>query len=83
MTATPTLDAHEAEDVEYRRQENRVRAKARRQGLQLMKSRTRNREAVQWGTYMLVDPYTNTVAMGMPSGFGLSLDDIDGALNER
>jgi hypothetical protein len=37
----------------------------------------------EWGTYMLTDPYTNTiVAYGLGSGYGLNLDEIEAALNE-
>jgi hypothetical protein len=58
--------------------ENRLRRAAERQGLQLMKSRRRDPRALDFGTYKLVDPATNSVtASGLPSGYGLSLDDVE------
>jgi hypothetical protein len=63
--------------------ENRLRRAAQRQGLMLAKSRRRDPRATDYGTYMLVDPSTNAViASGSQSGYGLSLDDVDKALNE-
>ena len=65
-------------------QERRVRAAARRQGLALAKSRVRNPAVPEYGTYMLTDPYSNTVvAYGLESGYGLSLDEIEEELRER
>jgi hypothetical protein len=64
--------------------ENRLRRAAQRQGLQLQKSRRRDTRAYDWGTYQLVDPYTNTlVAYGGRSGYGLSLDEIEEALSKE
>jgi len=63
--------------------ENRLRRAAQRQGLMLAKSRRRDPRATDYGTYMLLDAQTNTVvALGMQSGYGLSLDEIETALNE-
>ena len=63
--------------------ENRLRRAAQRQGLTLAKSRRRDTRATDYGTYMLVDQQTNAVvASGSQSGYGLSLDDVDKALNE-
>ncbi|MHB8297969.1 MAG: hypothetical protein ACYDDW_05245 [Dermatophilaceae bacterium] len=63
--------------------ENRLRRAAQRQGLTLAKSRRRDTRATDYGTYMLVDPSTNAVvAHGGQSGYGLSLDEIESALNE-
>ena len=63
--------------------ENRLRRAAQRQGLALTKSRRRDPRATDYGTYMLVDQQTNAVvASGSQSGYGLSLDDVDKALNE-
>ena len=63
--------------------ENRLRRAAQRQGLTLTKSRRRDPRATDYGTYMLVDRQTNAVvASGSQSGYGLSLDDVDKALNE-
>jgi hypothetical protein len=61
--------------------ENRLRRMAERQGLQLQKSRRRDPRAVDYGTYMLVNPRLNAVvAYGLQSGYGLSLDDVEKAL---
>ena len=63
---------------------NRLRAAARRQGLVLEKSRTRDPRAYDYCTYQLVDPDTNTlVAWGLQSGYGLGLDDVAKALFEE
>ena len=63
--------------------ENRLRRAAQRQGLMLTKSRRRDPRAYDYGTYMLVDHQTNTLVAGSSqSGYGLSLDEIETALNE-
>ena len=62
--------------------ENRLRRKAERQGLILQKSRLRDPQAVGYGTYRLVDAATNSVEVwGSQSGYGLTLDEIEAALN--
>ena len=49
----------------------------------LTKSRRRDPRAYDYGTYMLVDHQTNTLVAGSSqSGYGLSLDEIETALNE-
>ena len=45
-------------------QQNRVRRKATRRGLKLVKSRRRDPKAVDFGKYMLVDIGTNAVVFG-------------------
>jgi len=61
--------------------ENRLRRAAQRQGLALTKSRRRDPRATDYGTYMLVDAQTNTLAAwGLRSGYGMSLDDVEDAL---
>ncbi len=61
--------------------ENRLRRMAERQGLRLLKSRRRDPRAADYGTYMLLDVYTNSVvASGLQSGYGLSLDAIEDEL---
>jgi hypothetical protein len=63
--------------------ENRLRRAAARQGLRLEKSRTRDPQASDYGTYQLVDVETNTIAKcGTRRGYGLGLNEIDQALNE-
>ena len=63
--------------------ERRLRRRAEARGLVLEKSRTRLPEACDYGTFHLVDAFTNTlVAYRLPNGFGLTLDDVERALNE-
>jgi len=60
--------------------ENRLRRMAERQGLKLEKSRRRDPRAWDFGTYQLVDPYTNTIVahnFATGRGYGLSLDEIE------
>jgi hypothetical protein len=62
--------------------ENRLRRMAQRQGLRLEKSRRRDRRALGYGTYMLVDPHTNTIEAGdHQHGYGMTLVEIERALN--
>jgi hypothetical protein len=67
--------------VEEKVRENRLRRMAERQGLALRKSRRRDPRALEFGTYMLVDPYRNAIAAGdVNRGYGLSLDEIEAEL---
>jgi hypothetical protein len=51
---------------------------AERQRLALHKSRRRDPRAYDYGRYMIVDPYNNTiVAGGSPLAYGLDLDDVE------
>jgi len=69
----------EAEKV----RENRLRRAAARQGLRLEKSRRRDPRALDYGTYQLVNPFNNTLVAGnLNQGYGLTLDDVERALNE-
>jgi hypothetical protein len=63
----------------YKAQENRLRRAARRQGLQLVKNRGRNPRADDHGTYLLADPYGNSVVAGP----GMTIDQVERALAER
>ena len=59
--------------------ENRLRRMADRQALRLQKSGRRDPRAIDYGTYMLIDPITNTVVAGA-SATGrpeFSLDDVE------
>lgn len=61
--------------------ENRLRRTAKRQGLRLEKSRRRDPRALDFGTYWLVDPWTNTLVYGGGVGVdGPHLDDIEAYL---
>lgn len=63
---------------------NRLRRVAARQGLRLERSRRRDPRAVDFATYRLLDARTrDLVAYGSgPSGFGLSLPEVEAALGE-
>jgi hypothetical protein len=64
------------------RREDRLRRKARRQGLRLVRSRDRAPEIPGRGLYMLVDERENVVAGELPHG-GMDLDAVEAALTER
>lgn len=71
------------DDETDRRRERRLCDRATRMGLALRKSPCRVREACEYGTYGLSDPYTNVLVAGdVNSGYGLSLDDVEHALDE-
>ncbi len=71
----------DADRAAYKVWENRIRRMAERQGLRLEKSRRRDTRAIDYGTYRLVDPATNTVvSYGASSPYGLTLDEIEKAL---
>lgn len=85
MTAIPTADEINAmTDRQHRNYEARLRREAKRQGLRLEKSRSRDPDASEWGTYRLVDDSLGIViSYALPNGFGLSLDDVHRSLNEE
>jgi hypothetical protein len=57
---------------------------AERQGLRLDKSRRRDPQAIEYGTYRLVDVATGTVeAYGDSSLYGLSMDEIERCLSAK
>ncbi len=63
--------------------ENRLRRMAERQGLAVQKSRRRDPDAYDFGTYMLVDLVGNAVvASGLQSGYGMTLDDVERYLRD-
>lgn len=60
--------------------ENRLRRVAGRRGLRLEKSRRRDPRAWDYGTYQLVDAYTNGLVAAewdVGRGYGLTLDEIE------
>lgn len=63
------------------RREDRLRRKARRQGLRLVKSGERDPEIPGHGLYMIVDDRDNVVAGG-PGIDGIGLDAVEAALSE-
>jgi hypothetical protein len=62
-------------DTEEKVRENRVRRMAERRGLHLEKSRRRDPQAVDYGTYQLIDPGINAVVS--IGGGPLSLDEAE------
>jgi len=62
--------------------ENRLRRMARRQGLELQKSRRRDPRALDYGGYQLTDRESSSLVFGEIAGtaFGASLDDIEAFL---
>lgn len=62
--------------------ENRLRRKAKRQGFLLVKSRRRDPYALDFGEFMVVDAFTNTIVYGeLNSPRALSLDEVEEWLN--
>lgn len=61
--------------------ENRLRHTAERQGLKLLKSRSRDQYSLTFGTYMLTDITSGLIAIQgnntAQQGYGLDLDDIE------
>lgn len=58
--------------------ENRLRRAAARQGCVLIKSRRRDRRALDYGAYFVADASTNALVAGdSASGGGLSLDQVE------
>ncbi len=73
-------------DTHTKARENRLRQMAARQRMQLQKSRRRDPNAWDYGTYQLVDTDTNTVVAqdsAIGHGFGLSLDQIEARLTHK
>lgn len=67
-----------------RTRETRVRRSVERRGFQLQKSRRRDPDGWDYGTYQVIDSRTNTLVFGdftTGHGFGLSLDDIENWLS--
>ena len=60
--------------------ENRLRRKADRMGLRLVKSRRKDTDAIDYGCYMLVDASVNVAVYGVGEVMGLpaaSIDDVE------
>jgi hypothetical protein len=71
---------------QHKTYETRCRRAADRQGLQLEKSRARDENAIDFGTYRLVDQRSGAVAMrawDLPGSFGANLGDIASYLFAR
>jgi hypothetical protein len=58
--------------------ENRLRRLAARQGLGIMKSRSRTPASLEYGGYMIINHYRDLVVVGgYPHSFAMDLDDIE------
>ena len=69
--------------TEEKVRENRIRRVAERRGLQLHKSRRRDKDAIGYGGYMVTELGGNTVLMGAEGHeYSASLDEIEKALTE-
>lgn len=70
---------------ELRKREDRLRRMARKQGLQLQKSRRRNPDHVDYGTYRIRNPRTNgfAVRIGLNMRPELTLDQTEEWLTSR
>jgi hypothetical protein len=71
-------DVREARAEKVR--ENRLRRMAKRQGLDLVKFRVRDPRALDYGRWLVVDPFTNSIVAGEPGYMGL--DDVEAFLTE-
>ena len=61
--------------------ENKLRRMAERQGLVLHKSRRRDPRSIDYGKYMIVDAFTNTVVAGeLNTRRALTLDEVEAYL---
>jgi len=61
--------------------ENSVRRMAKRQGLELRKSRRRDPRALDYGVFWLVDDEVNAVVAG--GRYGISLDEAEAWLTDE
>ena len=68
--------------VQYKTYEDRLRRMAKRQGLVLMKSRTRDQRARDYCGYMLVDDRNTAVAGGNPNAYSMSIDEVEQYLTD-
>jgi hypothetical protein len=60
--------------------ETRCRRMAERQGYRITRSRSRDRNALTFGEYQIIDAETGTIAFcdwNAPRGYGLDLDDVE------
>lgn len=76
----PMSDVHASDAA----REDRLRRKARRLGLRLVRSRRRDRRAPKYGTYALLDLHSDVIFVCAPAsanGYGLHLDDVEAWLD--
>ncbi len=75
-------------DRSEKAREDRLRLMAKRQRLNIQKSRQRDVRAVGYGLYRVIDPYTNVVVAGgwrargtlRPERYSMTLDDVEAFL---
>ena len=62
--------------------ENRLRRMAERQGLEIQKSRRRDRRAIDYDRWLILDPHTNTIVAGAEGTFrhGMTIDAVEAYL---
>ena len=68
----------------HKTRETRLRRMADRQGFQLVKSRRRDPRSIDYGRWMILNPFTNGVVAGV-GGTGrpeFTLDDVEAWLME-
>lgn len=64
--------------------ENRLRRKAERQGLTLLKSRRRDPDAIDFGGFMIVDQDTNGAVFGAtPHAYSASIEEVEDWLTTK
>jgi hypothetical protein len=74
MTYTTIEDMDQDEKIK----ENRLRRRATTQGLTLVKTNRKDRRAVGYGKFWVLDPYNRTLV-----GAGLSLDEVEALLDGK
>jgi hypothetical protein len=72
-----TRDRKQAMDSAEKARKNRIRRMARRQSLELVKSRRRDPQAWDYGTYQLINPKTKIIAL---QRFGWRVDGTWGGV---
>lgn len=84
MTSDPNTTTITEENTIMETREKRARRAAARQGLKLVKSRVRNPNIWEFGTFGIADATTNgLVADVAGSGVGLDLVEVEEFLAER
>lgn len=64
--------------TEEKVRENKLRRMAERQGLVLVKSRRRDERSIDYGKFMIVDAFTNTVVAGeLNTHLALTPDEVE------
>jgi hypothetical protein len=64
-------------EPEEKVRENVLRRKLDRMGFKLVKNRRRDTRAWDFGGYMILDAWTNSVVAGGSVGYDLSIEDVE------